>query len=821
MAEQIITKDLGQIMKPRYKRYALSVIEDRAIPDMNTGVKPVLKRILYSMNEMGLKANSKTKKSARVVGDVIGKYHARGDTSVYEATVRASQPWNMRYPLIFLQGNNGSRDGDPAAAMRYTEVKLTKYGEQMLKDIHKDTIDFIPNYDDTELEPNDIPSLLPNLLANGAEGIAVSMATSIPPHNLTELMNAAEVIINNTMQGKDTTIEEIMQYVKGPDFPDGGIIINNKDLKKAFSTGQGRITVRGEVEIIDIDKSHKAIKIISLPYQYKQIDFVSKTTKLIQDGKIDGIREIDDNSANGKIEIMVLLKKDVNAELVLNQLYKQTGLQTNISYNMNALLNGKPVAVNIVDYLNEYLSHSLNIILRRTNYDLQRDQKRAINIEALLTALNNIHQVTEVIQTSKDPIKDLMKLLDIKEEQANYILDTKLRSLVKQNTNKLEEEYNQLQDNIENYNKILNDETYSLEVLSKELKALKDEFGDERRTKIDTNISGEITDEDLIKDEPLVITITSDGLIKSVDEKEYSKQKRGGKGSIASKTKDDEIVTDLFSINSKDDLLFMTNIGRCHKLKGYMIPKVSRTAKGKHINNFIKLEENEDIVSVMSLSLKDDKDASVLFITALGQIKRLAVKDLGSRYSAIKALTIKEGDMLQTCLKVNEGQDVMLCTAKGQSIRFTVSTDSKKPIRAQGRSAAGVQGIKVTESDYVIGATVIEDNSNILTLTSKGLVKQSLGSSWETKYRAGKGIICHKITEKTGDLVSVLAVKEDEEIFVGTEAGKIIRLSINDIPTSGRASIGSKAINLDKGDSAFTASLAPISLDEDNIEEED
>ena len=704
--------------------------------------------------------------------------------------------------------------------MRYTEVKLTKYGEQMLKDIHKDTIDFIPNYDDTELEPNDIPSLLPNLLANGAEGIAVSMATSIPPHNLTELMNAAEAIINNTMQGKDTTIEEIMQYVKGPDFPDGGIIINNKDLKKAFSTGQGRITVRGEVEIIDIDKSHKAIKITSLPYQYKQIDFISKATKLIQDGKIDGIREIDDNSANGKIEIMVLLKKDIKAELVLNQLYKQTGLQTNISYNMNALLNGKPVAVNIVDYLNEYLSHSLNIILRRTNYDLQRDQKRAINIEALLTALNNIHQVTEVIQTSKDPIKDLMKLLDIKEEQANYILDTKLRSLVKQNTNKLEEEYNQLQDNIEDYNKILNDETYSLEVLSKELKALKDEFGDERRTKIDTNISGEITDEDLIKDEPLVITITSDGLIKSVDEKEYSKQKRGGKGSIASKTKDDEIVTDLFSINSKDDLLFMTNIGRCHKLKGYMIPKVSRTAKGKHINNFIKLEENEEIVSVMSLSLKDDKDASVLFITALGQIKRLAVKDLGSRYSAIKALTIKEGDILQTCLKVNEGQDVILCTAKGLSTRFTISISTKKPVRPQGRSAAGVQGIKVSEDDYVIGATVIEDDSNILTLTAKGLSKQSFGSSWEAKGRGGKGIICHKITEKTGDLVSVLAVREDEEIFVGTEAGKIIRLAVNDIPTSGRASIGNKTINLDKGDSAFTASLAPMSLNENDDEED-
>lgn len=729
----------------------------------------------------------------------------------------------MRYPLIYLHGNNGSRDGDPAAAMRYTEVKLTKYGEQMIKDIHKDTIDFIPNYDDTELEPNDLPNLLPNLLANGTEGIAVSMATSIPPHNLTELMDAAEAIINNTMQGKDTTIEEIMQYIKGPDFPDGGIIINNKDLKKAFTTGQGRITVRGEAEIIDIDKTHKAIKITSLPYQYKQIDFISKVTKLMQECKIDGIKEVDDNSANGKIEIMVLLKKDINAELILNQLYKQTGLQSNVSYNMNALLNGKPVAVNIVDYLNEYLSHSLNILLRRTKYDLQKDSKRVINIEALLTALDNIDKVTEIIKTSKDPIKDLIKLLGVKEEQANYILDTKLRSLIKQNVDKLEEEYNDLQDKIEEYNRILEDETYSLEVLSKELTELKNEFGDERRTKIDTSISSEITDEDLIKDEPLVVTITSDGLIKSVDEKEYTTQKRGGKGSKTTTTKNDEVVTDLFSINSKDDLLFMTNIGRCHKLKGYMIPKVSRTAKGKHINNFIKLEENEAIVSVMSLSLKDDKDASILFVTALGQIKRLAIKDLNSRYTAIKVLTIKEGDALQTCLKVNEGQDVIICTAKGQSIRFTVSIDSKKPVRPQGRAAAGVQGIKVADNDYVVGATVIEDNSNILTLTSNGLSKQSLGSSWETKGRAGKGIICHKITEKTGDLVSVLAVKEDEEIFVGTEAGKIIRLAVKDIPTSGRASIGNKTINLDKGDSAFTASLAPISLDEESediIEEE-
>lgn len=820
MAEKIITKSLGQAMKPRYKTYALSVIGDRALPDLRTGLKPVVKRSLYSMYNLGLKANSQHKKSARVVGDVLGLWHPHGDASVYEALVRLSQDWNMRYPLVDIHGNNGSRDGDSAAAMRYTGARLTKIGEQVLSDINKNTVDYELNYDDTEMEPVTLPCNLPLLLANGTEGIAVSMATSIPPHNLSELMSAAQAVINNTIAGKDTELDDLLKHVKGPDFPDGGIIVNNKELKKIFSTGKGRITLRGKVDIVDYKKGHKAINVTNLPYQVKPIDFIAKVEKLKEENKVEGIKEVINACEKGKVEISIVLKKDVNAELVLNQLYKQTDLQKNINYNMNALLDGKPVQVTLIEYINEYLSHSLDVLLRRTQFDLNRDSKRAANIEALAAAVDQLAEVSKIITESDTPMEDLIALLELTEDQANYILDTKLRTLAKQNTAKLEEEYNELQARIEEYNKILTDEAYSLEALSREISELKEKFGDERRTEIDLSDSGEITDEDLIKDEPLVVTITSDGLIKSVDEKEYSTQKRGGKGSKAASTKDDEVVTDLFSINSKDDLLFMTSTGRCHKLKGYAIPKVAKTAKGKHINNFIKLEENEDIVSVMALKVKEEADASILFVTALGQVKRLSVKDLGSRYSAIRVLTIKEGDALQTCLKVNEGQDVMLCTSKGQSIRFTVSTETKKPVRPQGRTAAGVQGIKVAEDDYVVGATAIEDGSNILTLTANGLAKQTKGAAWEAKGRGGKGIVCHKITEKTGDLVSVLAVKEDDEIFVGTESGKIIRLSVNDIATSGRSAIGIKAISLSEGDFAFTASLAPTNLDEMEIEEE-
>ena len=822
MAERIIQRSIANVMRPRYKRYAHSVIGDRAFPDIRSGLKPVQSRGLYSMNEMGLKANSKPKKSARVVGDVLGKFHPHGDSACYEALVRMAQEWNTRYPLIKLDGNNGSRDGDPAAAMRYTEIKMTNIGEQLLKDVHKETVDFKPNYDDTEVEPVEFPCMLPMLMANGTEGIAVGMSTSIPPHNMTELLDAAIMCVDNAINEKETSLEDLMTHIKGPDFPDGGVIVSKKDLKKAYETGKGRVTLRGKTEIVDLKKGQSAIVITEFPYQTKPIDFCKKVRTLMNENKIEGIREVlDESSEENGVKIDIILKKDTNAELVLNQLYKQTELQKNISFNMNALLEGNPVTVTLEGYMDEYLSHSLNVMTKRIQYDLNKDLKRARIIEAIAVAAEHLDKVVEIQQTEEDTIAAFMATFEFDEEQARYIDDVKVKTLTNAKTvSRLQEEYDILSANIERYNTILSDEKEAFAELGRELTELKEKFGDERRTQFDLTAGGDISEEDLIKDEPLVISMTSDGLIKAVDEKEYTTQKRGGKGVKGSVTKEDEVVTDLFSINAKDDLLFMTNIGRCHKVKGYKIPKVAKNAKGKHINNFISLQENEYIVSVMSLRVADEADNSIIFVTAMGQVKRLAIKDLSSRFPATKVLTIKEGDELSTCLKVKEGEDILICTAKGQSARFTISVDSKKPVRPQGRTAAGVMGIKVAEDDYVIGATIITDEVNILTLTANGLSKKTIGSAWEAKNRGIKGVQCHKITEKTGDIVSVLAVNDNDEIFVGTDQGKIIRLAASSIATSGRASIGSKAITLSSGDFANAASLAPNNGDvEEDVEQ--
>lgn len=817
MAERIISKSVGDIVKPRYKIYAHSVLEDRAIPDIHTGLKPVMLKNLYSMYDMGLKSNTKPKKAAKVVGDVLGRLHPHGDQSVYDAMVRTTQDWSLRYPLIDLQGNNGSRDGDPAAAYRYTEVRLTKYGEQLLKDINKNTIDFKPNYDDTELEPITLPSMLPNLLANGTEGIAVGLSTSIPPHNVTELLDAAIELVDNVLQDKETTVDDLMKHVKGPDFPDGGIIVSKKDLKKAYSTGKGKITLRGKTEVVVSKKGQQSIFVTEFPYQVKPSEFIKKAKALGSEGKIEGIKDvIDESSEENGVKVEIVLKKDTNVDLVLNQLYKQTDLQKNIRFDMNALLHGDLVTVTLPDYMDEYLSHCMNVMIRRTQFDLDKASYRAKIIEAIATAAENFNEIVRIQKEEKDAIGALKFTFDFDDDQAKYIDDIKVKSLTNVAAlERLQSEYDELTEKITHYTSIIEDQEAALIQLGKELVELKEEFGDERRTTFDLAAGGDISEEDLIKDEPLVVSITSDGLIKAVDEREYSIQRRGGKGVKGSVTKEDEVVTDLFSISSKDDLLFMTNTGRCHKLKGYKIPKVAKSAKGKHINNFIALQEGEEIVSVMSLRVNDEADSSIIFVTALGQIKRLAIKDLSTKYSVTKVLTIKDGDALATSLKAKEGDDILICTAKGQSARFTISESAKKPVRPQGRSAAGVQGIKVSEDDFVIGATTISDDTNILTLTSKGLAKQTQGSSWESKGRGIKGVICHKITEKTGDIVSVLAVNEDDELFVGTESGKIIRLAASSIAKSSRSSIGSKAITLGNGDFAFTASLAPKSMEEE------
>lgn len=823
MAERIIPKSIANIMRPRYVRYARSVVSDRALPDIRSGLKPVQARGLFSMNEMGLSFKSKPKKSARVVGDVLGKYHPHGDTACYDALVRTSQEWNTRYPLTKIDGNNGSRDGDPAAAMRYTEIKLSAIGEQMLKDIHKDTVDFKANYDDTEREPVELPCMLPMLMANGTEGIAVGLSTSIPPHNLTELLDAAINYVDNTLNEKETDLEDLMEFIKGPDFPDGGIIVSKKDLKKAYETGRGRITLRAKVDVVT-NKKTTSLVITQFPYQLKPVDFCKKVRSLVSDGKIDGIKEVlDESSEEHGVNVQVVLKKDANPELVVNQLYKKTDLQKNISFNMNALLDGEPVTLTLKDYMDEYLGHCMNVLTRRTQFDLDKDLKRAQIIEAIATAAENFDAVVEIQKSADNTVQTLIDTFEFNEEQAKYIDDVKLKNLVGKTTlERLQAEYDELVERINKYNVILTDEQEALVQLGTELSNLKETFGDERRTDFDLTAGGDISEEDLVKDEPLVISMTSDGLIKAVEEREYTTQKRGGKGVKGSVTKEDEIVTGLFSINAKDDLLFMTNIGRCHKVKGYKIPKVAKSAKGKSVNNYISLDadKGEEIVSVMSLRVTEEMDNSIIFVTALGQIKRLAVKDLSSKYPATKVLTIKEGDELATCLKAKEGEDVLICTAKGQSARFTISVESKKPVRPQGRSASGVQGINVADDDYVIGATIIQDSANILTLTARGLAKQTIGSAWEAKNRGVKGVACHKVTEKTGDIVSVLSVKEEDELFVSTDQGKIIRLFASSIATSGRMSIGSKAITLDNGDFASIASIAPNTGEEEINDEE-
>lgn len=747
--------------------------------------------------------------------DNNSKYHPHGDTAVYEALVRMAQQWSLRYPLVEIQGNKGSRDGDPAAAMRYTEMRLTPYGEAMFKDINKNTVDFKANYDDTEKEPVCAPALIPNLLANGVEGIAVGMATSIPPHNLTELYDACLHMIANA--DREITVEELFNFVKGPDFPDGGVIVDTKDLTKAYTTGRGKVVLRAKYEIENISKDRSAIVITEIPYQVNKEALVNKIDDLSKKGKIEGIKEINDLSKKDDIRVEIELKKSANVQLVINKLLKHTDMQVSVSFNMMSLIDGEPVMLTLKDALETFLAHCVEVLTRRTQFDVDKTQRRVMFIDAILTVLSDIDSAIHIIRNSENPIHDLMGTFNLNEDQANYVYEMKVKTLSRQSEAKLIEEKEDLELKIANWSEILNDESVMLSTLAAELTELKDKFGDERRTEICANAGANINEEDLIKDEELVITITSEGLIKSVEEKEYNTQKRGGKGAKAAATKDDEVVIDLFTVNSKDDLLFITNQGRCHTLKAYKIPKVAKTAKGKSINNFINLAENEWPVSTIATKLNDE-DNSIVFITEKGQIKRLQVTHLSSRMSVTKVIGLNEDDELVSALIAKEGEDVLICTALGQGLRTTINAEK---IRPMGRSARGVKGIKVKENDIVIGMTKVDDNTDILTVSSQGLGKRTKGVDFPVKNRGGQGVKCHKVTERTGALVACLTVEEGSQVFVGTESGQIIRLNTDLLAKSGRDTTGTKLINLGEDDQVVTASLAPTTeeVEEENIEE--
>lgn len=640
------------------------------------------------------------------------------------------------------------------------------------------------------------------------------MSTYVPPHNLTELYNACLMMIEKAIKEEEVTISDLVKHIKGPDFPDGGSIISNKDLTKIFETGKGKVVLRSTYEIKE-HKKNQVIWITELPYQVNQLTLVNKIEELASSGIIEGVKEvIDESDKNVGVRIAIYLKKDANVQMVVNQLLKRTDMQKTINYNIMTLIEDKkPAQLGIKECLEYFLQHCMDVITRRTQFDYDKAYSRAHLIEGINLILHDIDNAIHIIRNSESPITSLIETFKLSKEQAEYIYEMKIKSLSKQSEDKLLEEYNSLQTKITEYTAILNNQTTLLNQMAKELIDLRDKFGDERRTIIDLTASSDINEEDLIKDETLVVTITSEGNIKSVEEKEYNTQKRGGKGSKAAATKDDEVVTDLFTVNSKDDILFITNTGRCHIIKAYKLPKVARTAKGKHLNNFLSLTENEYPVSTIATKLNDES-VSLLFATLKGKIKRLPVTHLSSRMSSTKVIGLADDDAVVKAITAKELDNVLVTTALGQGIRIEISETCSKPIRPQGRTSKGVSAIKCKDGDIVVGMTLITDESKIFGFTSNGLGKSTKGSEYPIKGRGGQGVKCHKITERTGYLIGCLTIEDGHDIFVGTESGQIIRLEVEGLAISGRDTSGTKLINLSEGDSVFTASLAPMTKED-------
>lgn len=807
--ENVVPTELSDVMSNNYLAYAYETLKERAIPDVRDGLKPVHLRILYSMNQLGLNPKAKTLKCARIVGDTMGKFHPHGDSSIYGALVYQAQDWNMRYPTIDFKGNVGSTDGDPAAAMRYTEARLSKYGQALLKDIDKDTVDFAPNFDNTLQEPTVLPSLLPNFLANGSDGIACGFATDVPPHNLTELYNACIFMIDRTLKDKSYEPKELMKYIKGPDFPTGGVITNTKELKKAFETGRGKVTVRAKYNIETDSKQRSKMVITELPYKVNKLKLVERIENLVELGDIKGIKEITDSSSGDDIRIEISFKKGMNPTLIVNTLLNKTDLKKNISYNIVALDNKTILDhANIVDCLNSFLFHCVNVLRKRSQFDLNKMQNRILMLEAIFAALDNLDEFINTVRTNESPVQAIMDLLDINKEQAQYLYEMRISSLSNQNETKLRDEYSKLEEQVPVLQAIITNDQACLTRLKIEMEELRDEFGDERKTEI--ALEEEITDEDLITDENLIITITSEGNIKSVLESEYNTQKRNGKGNKGADTKDDEIVTDLFSVQSKDDLLFITNKGKVHHIKAYALPKVSRIAKGKNIANYLTLEKDEHPVKTIATKLTENTESSLILLTDHGQIKKLSLSLLSKKMKYTTVISLKDGHKLVDANLVTEDDEILLGTANGQALRFNSSL-----IKNTGRTSMGVIGIKLAEGDSAVSLVKLTDDCDVLSITELGLAKRTPENKYPVKGRATRGVQSHKISEKTGKVVAYIPIT-DENVLIGTNNGKIIRLYADTLPQSGRSTTGNKAIKLDKDDIVATATVAPNTELEDN-----
>ena len=781
---KIIERNIEKEMKTAYIDYAMSVIVSRALPDVRDGLKPVHRRILYSMHEDGITSDKPYRKCANTVGSVLGRYHPHGDSSVYDAMVRLAQDFSMRYMLIDGHGNFGSIDGDGAAAMRYTESRMSKIAEQMLVDIEKNTVDFMPNYDDRLQEPTVLPSKIPALLINGSSGIAVGMATNIPPHNLTEVINGAIQVIDN----KDITNEELMQYVKGPDFPTGAMIIGKDGIKEAYTTGRGKITVRAETEIEEMSGGKQRIIVRSLPYQVNKANLIIKIDELVKDKRIEGISEVrDESDRQEKVRVVIELKRDARAQVILNQLFKHTQMQDTFGVIMLALVNGEPKILTLKQCLEEYVKHRKEVILRRTKFELDKAEARAHILEGLIIAIDNIDEVIKIIRESYDDAKErLMERFKLTDIQAQAILDMQLKRLSGLQREKLEEEYAELMKLIAYLKEVLASETLVFDIIKTELLEIKDKYGDERLTKI-APAEGDIEDEDLIKEEQTIIALTRFGYIKRMPIDTYKSQRRGGKGITGIATREDDFVKEIFTASTHDTILFFSNKGKMYRLRGFEVPEAGRTAKGTAIVNLLNLEAGEKISAI--IPLQNFADGKYLLMgTKNGLIKKTPLSEYDSnRKTGLMGITLKEDDELID-VRMTDGQDnVVLVTRKGMSITF-----DEKDVRPVGRTAQGVIGMRLDDGDYVIGMEPIITGSKatLLAITENGFGKRTELDEYRVQNRGGRGVITYKITPKTGEIVGIKIVSGTEDIMLITDTGTIIRLNTGEISVLGRSTQG-------------------------------
>ena len=809
--------NITKTMRSSFLSYAMSVIVSRALPDVRDGMKPVHRRILYGMHDNGMTSDKPFKKSARIVGDVMGKYHPHGDSSIYDAMVRMAQDFSYRYPLVHGQGNFGSMDGDGAAAMRYTEAKMSKISMELMRDINKDTVDFQPNYDENEREPSVLPSRFPNLLVNGSSGIAVGMATNIPPHNLREVIDAVLEIADNP----NVTPLELMDIVQGPDFPTAGLIICKSGIKRAYETGRGSIIMRARCEIEEMKNGKERIIVSEIPYQVNKARLVEKIAELVRDKKIEGITDLrDETSLKEGVRIIIEIRKDKNANVILNNLYKQTPLQTSFGVNTLALVNGEPKVLGLKEVLYHYLEHQKEVVTRRTKYELKRAEDRAHILEGLLIALDHIDEIIKLIRASQNDEEaknGLMEKFDFSERQAQAILDMRLRRLTGLERDKIQAEHDELMKTIEYLKSILDDDNKLIQVIKEELTEIREKYGDDRRTEITIGNISDIEDEDLIPRENIVVTLSHNNYIKRLPVSTYRSQHRGGRGIQGMNTIDEDFVSQIVTMSTHDYILFFTNKGRVYRLKGYEIPELSRQSKGLPIVNMIEIEKDESISTMIGVKDKEETTGyNLLFATKNGLVKRTALDEFKQINKNGKiAIQFRGEDELLGVRLTDGSKEVILGTRDGSLVRF-----EETQVRTMGRTAAGVRGIKLRDDDQVVGVDVLENDQYVLVVTDKGYGKLTHEDQYRSINRGGFGVKTARLNDKNGKLVFIASVDRDEDMMIVTEKGVIIRLAIEDISITSRSTLGVRLIRLDEDQDVGTVAVVKSEIAEEDLDED-